>query len=107
MAAPRLNMSAFYANGFAIVPGVFDPAEVDHMRAQVLRHSALGLPSMSGRTIVDFLAKDEFKALHHLRTAPKLLGALSKIFGGHNFRYCGHNDIGIDRLVGWHKDKLN
>ena len=24
-----------------------------------------------------------------------------------DYRFCSHNDIGINRIVGWHKDKLN
>jgi hypothetical protein len=26
---------------------------------------------------------------------------------GDNYRFCSHNDIGINRIVGYHKDKLN
>ena len=32
---------------------------------------------------------------------------LNTIFNGTNYRFCSHNDIGINRVVGWHKDKLN
>ena len=26
---------------------------------------------------------------------------------GANYRFCAHNDVGVDRFVPWHKDKLN
>ena len=29
------------------------------------------------------------------------------IFGSDNYRFCSHNDLGINLVVGWHKDKLN
>ena len=32
---------------------------------------------------------------------------LKKLFNGNNYRFCSHNDISINCLVGWHKDKLN
>lgn len=32
---------------------------------------------------------------------------LKDIFNGDNFRFCGLNDIGVNRIVGWHKGKLN
>ena len=38
---------------------------------------------------------------------PALHKVLKTVFGGSRYRYCSHNDIGIDRIVGWHKDVLN
>ena len=32
---------------------------------------------------------------------------LKDIFSDDNYRFCGQNDIGVNRIVGWHKDKLN
>ena len=41
-----------------------------------------------------------------IRNNTKLNDVLKQIF--HNdYRFCAHNDIGINRSVGWHKDKLN
>ena len=60
-----------------------------------------------GLTIPDFLARPSFSALHHLPTWPPLIDALQRIFRGKPFRFCAHNDIGINRIVGWHKDRLN
>jgi hypothetical protein len=106
-AAP-LNVSHFEHAGYVVVPDVFASSEIDFMRKSLMRHKdVLGLPSAAGLTIVDFLSQPKLKALHRLRSEPKVLNALRALFGGDNFRYCGHNDIGIDRVVGWHKDKLN
>lgn len=37
----------------------------------------------------------------------KIQEALKIIFDGTDYRFCSHNDIGMNRIVGWHKDKLN
>jgi len=41
-----------------------------------------------------------------MKNNEKIHAVLKDIFNG-NYRFCSHNDIGINRLVGWHKDKLN
>ena len=38
---------------------------------------------------------------------PGINNKLKEIFNGTDYRFCSHNDIGINRVVGWHKDKLN
>jgi len=106
--AHAINVSRFAHLGYVTVPHVFTSSEIDFMRSTLMQHKdALGLPSLAGLTIVDFLSHHKLKPLHRIRSHPKVLQALHDLFGGDDFRYCGHNDIGIDRVVGWHKDKLN
>jgi hypothetical protein len=104
-----INATRFWEVGYVVVPDVWQPAEIDAMREAVMRSRRLGigLPSGGGHSIADFLMVPALKPLHRLRSEPALLHALEQIFGGPDFRFCGHNDIGIDRAVGWHKDKLN
>ena len=77
------------------------------MREKVLRHSRFGVRSAGGIAIADFLAIPEFSFMHDLPNDPRMRAVLGRIFAGERYRYCSHNDIGIDRLAGWHKDKLN
>ena len=86
---------------------VLSHSHVDWLRTQVLQRRDLGLPSSNGVTIADFLGMPEFAFLHALHRNPLLLSLLHELFGGPDFRFCSHNDIGIDRAVTWHKDKLN
>ena len=90
-------------------------AEIDALREAVLERSdAEGsklIPWLAlvdpGVTIPDFMARSSFGFMHHLASSPPVLRVLDLVFGGACYRYIGHNDIGIDRVVGWHKDQLN
>ena len=67
-------------------------------------------PSSSdpGLTIADFMRRPSFGFMHHLPHHPKIHHALRQVFGARsNYRYCSHNEIGINRIVNWHKDRLN
>lgn len=109
-----INMTQFDTMGYAVVDGVFAPGEIERIRDGVIRHkrqqgskfSALGLFD-PGLTIPDFMARREFEFMHYLPYHPPLHRVLHRIFGGQPFRYCSHNDIGVNRIVNWHKDKLN
>lgn len=113
----RVNYTMFKHDGFVIVDDVFTRAEIDLMRRGILQLAGNEstqfkpwfVPSAldPGLTIPDFMARDTFDFLHHLPNNPAVLRVLHILFGPKPFRYCGHNDIGISRIVGWHKDKLN
>ncbi len=59
-----------------------------------------------GITIPDFMKRPQFSKLSELVNNKNIHAMLKEVFG-ENYRYCGHNDIGINRIAGWHKDKLN
>jgi hypothetical protein len=65
------------------------------------------LENSGGITIPDFIKKKELENTSNLKNNKDILKILEQIFIDKNFRFCSHNDIGIDRVVGWHKDKLN
>ena len=102
-----VNVSAFRSDGFVVVDNVLEASHVDWLRREVLRHSDRGLANARGVAIADFRRLSEFSFLHGLPDHPRVRAALDLVFAGEPYRYCSHNDIGIDRVVGWHKDKLN
>lgn len=63
--------------------------------------------SGSGYSIPDFVNNDKLKLIASLKYNNILKEILDKIFLSNDYRFCSHNDIGINRIVGWHKDKLN
>lgn len=65
------------------------------------------LKNAGGISIPDFIKKDGLKKTADLKNNNKIHDTLKKIFNGDDYRFCSHNDIGINRVVGWHKDKLN
>jgi hypothetical protein len=107
-ALPYVNMTKFNQEGYVLVDGVFSAAEVDQLRRDVRqRVRAEATPTEIGPIIPDFMARPSFAFMHHLPTKGPLIDVLQQVFRGEKFRYCGHNDIGINRIVGWHKDRLN
>jgi hypothetical protein len=110
----HVNVTQFHADGYVVVPNIFDPAEIDALRAGIIQNkrkagakfSMLG-PLDPGVTIPDFLSRGEFRFMHHLPHHRPLRHALHQVFGGAPYRFCSHNDIGVNRVVSWHKDRLN
>jgi len=110
----HVNVTQFHADGYVVVPNIFDPAEIDALRAGIIQNkrkagakfSMLG-PLDPGVTIPDFLSRGEFRFMHHLPHHRPLRHALRQVFGGAPYRFCSHNDIGVNRAVSWHKDRLN
>ena len=96
--------------GYTIVRGLFSQerlgaarkAIIDYMAANVLPENA------SGKFLPDFIGLPALAEVTALKDDPRLLDILGEIFGDQPYRFCGHCDIGINRVVsGWHKDILN
>jgi hypothetical protein len=111
----RVNLTQFDQDGYAVVKGVFSTTFIDELRKRILalQHEGtqFGPKALSavdpGITIPDFMARSEFAFMHRLPSAPALQHVLKQVFRGTDYRFCSHNDIGINRIVGWHKDRLN
>ena len=95
-------------NGFFVVKDVFSKSEIEHFKNIVLNYIKKNktISNAQGITIPDFIKKTELKDVADIRDNKKINEVLRELFDN-NYRFCGHNDIGINRIVGWHKDKLN
>ena len=107
-----LNVSRFERDGYLVVDDVLTSGVVDTLRGHVLAVRNEGWWSMAcrrshGVTMPNFVARPQLASLRRLLEEPLVLSALTAVFRGQRFRFCGHSDVGIDRLVPWHKDKLN
>ncbi len=115
--APFVNTSQFHREGYMVVEDVLPHELLDAWRHRILKlqpnesthFKPWWVPSAAdpGVTIPNFMGRPSFHFMHDLPSSPPLLRVLRAVFGGARFRYCSHNDIGIDRIVGWHKDVLN
>lgn len=101
------------AHGFVILRGVLTEEHVDRMASAVVRHLQLERHRWverltgPGWTLPNFMREEALAPLHALATYPPLLSALDRAAGGEGtFRYCGSDDVGIDRRVDWHRDLL-
>lgn len=104
------SLENYKTNGFIILEDVFTEKEINDFRKEVdnyLKNNNNIIANAGGITIPDFIKFPEFKLLSEIRNNKIIHLKLEEIFRGKNYRFCAHNDIGINRLVGWHKDKLN
>ena len=96
-------------DGYCIIKNVFTKKEVEQFTNVVINYVKNNkiIKNGSGITIPDFIKMPQLKTVADIRNNKTINNALEEIFNGNNYRFCSHNDIGINRIVGWHKDKLN
>ena len=96
-------------DGYCIIKNVFSKEEVDQFKNDVINYVNNNKTNKSGDgiTIPDFIKIPQLITVADIRNNKTINNALEEIFNGNNYRYCSHNDIGINRIATWHKDKLN
>ena len=92
--------------GYIIIPNLFSNSEIKEYRNEVENYlkskKNLLKKKSGGYNIPDFIKLSEFAKITDI-----INKYLNEIFGSKPYRFTGHNDIGVNRIVGWHKDKLN
>lgn len=104
------DMDAYARDGYIICKEVHTSEELDACRDEIIQYYKTNPNKIfrsEGISIPDFLGQHNLPITHKMKGAPKVHDALRVIFGGDNYRFCEHNDIGVNRIVSWHKDKLN
>jgi hypothetical protein len=94
--------------GYFIVKNIFSKGEIDEFRNEIVEYTNNNntIQNAGGLTIPDFMRHKQLSKIAKIKDNKKILKILDEIFDN-NYRFCSHNDIGINRIVGWHKDKLN
>jgi len=100
--------SQLQKNGYFLLENVFTEEEINGYKNDVLnfKKNNKTISSTKGITIPDFIKHEQLKNVSEIRNNVKINDVLKQIFDN-DYRFCSHNDIGINRVVGWHKDKLN
>jgi ectoine hydroxylase-related dioxygenase (phytanoyl-CoA dioxygenase family) len=95
--------------GYTVLKNIFTRNDIEIYRTEIENYikNNKTIKNAGGITIPDFIKKENFKSINDIIFNAKIREALTEIFEGEDYRFCGHNDIGVDRVVGWHKDKLN
>lgn len=103
------NITFFKENGYLILSNVFNHDEINIFIREVNNYikNNKTINNSGGITIPDFIKYNEFINTKNIINNEKINNKLKEIFNGDNYRFCSHNDIGINRIVGFHKDKLN
>lgn len=96
-------------DGFVILKSVFSPDQLQEWNTviQSFLKSKKQFQNHGGILVPDFVRWPALAPVASMKKNATVQSALRDIFGGDNFRYCNHNDIGINRISPWHKDKLN
>ena len=102
----------FKKHGYIIFPGVFTEEELEECKEEIKsyieNYPSKLLSNSGGISIPDFINyHTSLTKTINLKNNQKLNQCLLEIFQDNNFRFCAHNDIGKNRIVGWHKDRLN
>ena len=105
------DLEKYNKEGYILCKNVYTEQELDEIAQEIRtyvknnRNKVLG--DAQGVSIPDFISRHNLPITHKMKDNAKIHEALCVIFGGNNYRFCSHNDIGVNRVVGWHKDKLN
>jgi CMP-N-acetylneuraminic acid synthetase/ectoine hydroxylase-related dioxygenase (phytanoyl-CoA dioxygenase family) len=103
-----IEIDDFEKNGYTICSNIFDSKELDICKDEIMKYyekNKIKIKINDG-SIPDFIGK-VLNNTDKLKDNKIIHKYLKKIFGDSDYRFCSHNDIGINRVVGWHKDKLN
>jgi hypothetical protein len=96
--------------GYIILENVFTNSELQQVKDEIINFIKMNktIRNADGISIPDFCKKsNDFKKTIQLKSHQKIKDKLNFIFKGCDYRFCQHNDIGINRIAVWHKDKLN
>lgn len=105
-----MNISELKNKGYITINNFYSITEIIKMRKIILynmliKKNMLSLGNNSGSK-PDFLKDKNFKDLIPLLKLNDIHKIMKDIFNA-PFHLCFHNDIGINRIVNWHKDTLN
>ena len=108
-ASRHLNMTSLNIHGFVIVPGAFSEAHIDRLHRQVVRRHPFGMAQTSGIALVGLTERSGFDFVRELIRSHAIRSIADAVFADvpEGYRNCGPNGIGVNRIVGWHKDRLN
>ena len=106
------EVEQFYnKNGYYVFTNVLSHTEIDEYRNEIMTYLSQNkniiMKNCDGFTIPDYMKLPQLEKTASLKEHSKIHANLEILFNGGNYRFCSHNDIGINRVVGWHKDKLN
>ena len=95
--------------GYIVIKNVLTREELAKCSKEIINYIKNNntMKNDGGISIPDFIKLKELTQTAELKNNKKIHDTLKEFFKGDDYRFCSHNDIGINRVVGWHKDKLN
>ena len=95
-------------NGFLIIKGVFDDEEINFMRDESMKYfnSGGGFSNDGGKAKPDWIKESSLMHLKEKVEEKNFSKMISELIG-EPVEFVSHNDLHLNRSVGWHKDRLN
>lgn len=95
-------------DGYLVVKNLFTKEEVQFCRDVSLEYfkKGGGFRNSTGRAKPDWVKESELKPLYDLWASKNVEKVVENLIG-EPVEFVGHNDLHINRNVGWHKDRLN
>ena len=94
--------------GFVRIPEFFSKEEVEAMRQLALNYfeQGNGFSSDGGKAKPDWIKDEKLQELFEIVSKKDIESTVSELVG-EEVSFVGHNDLHLNRTVGWHKDRLN
>lgn len=95
-------------DGYIVIHDVFSREEISKMRESCLRYFSNdgGFNNSGGMAKPDWIKEASLKEVLDIYESKNIGGIISKLVG-ESVEFIGHNDLHLNRSVGWHKDQLN
>jgi hypothetical protein len=100
--------SSLDKNGFMIIPEVFSSEQIQKMRDISLNYfkEGGGFSNAGGFAKPDWIKDERLRSLVDLYNMEEIKQIVSSCVG-ESVEFAEHNDLHLNRSVGWHKDRLN
>lgn len=94
--------------GFIIVEDIFSVDEITTLKEETISYFARGngFSNEGGFAKPDWIADPKTKKIKEIVDKKNINKIISQLIG-EEVRFVGHNDLHLNRSVGWHKDRLN
>ena len=94
--------------GFILLENFFPKEDLINCKNKIIDYISNNecIKNGEGLTIPNFIKIPQLEDVANIKNNSKLNKILENILSK-NYRFCQHNDIGVNRQVKWHKDKLN
>tara|TARA_Y100001970_G_scaffold76688_1_gene97359 strand:- start:56222 stop:56881 length:660 start_codon:yes stop_codon:yes gene_type:complete len=95
-------------NGFIVIPGVFQSEQIKEMRSLCYQYfsDGGGFKNAGGHAKPDWIKESNLKKVLDLYQVENIRNIITENVG-EEVHFIGHNDLHLNRSVGWHKDRLN
>lgn len=103
-----INSELLRDQGYVLIKNVFTLEQINQLRSDIVKYFNIGggFSNCGGKAKPDWLSDDRCESLKWLIDYKPLKNLLSDYIG-ENYEFLEHNDIHINRIVGYHKDRLS